>query len=517
MEENRKYIEEQDREEMEIDLALLLKNFWKSFRRLWWVVVLLALIGAGSCLGYSYFTYEPMYECSATFTVATGNEDSGSYNFYYSKSTADQLSKTFPYILDSSFFRSALLEKLGTSSLNGTLTSETVSNSNLVTMKVQSTNAQDAKSILDAALEIYPETARFVLGGIQFNLLDEPQLPQQPSNGGGMKRAVLLGGGGGALLGCFLLGLMALFRKTAANPEEMKKITSLRCLSAIPQVRFKARKKKQKQKLSVLDKRISYSYRESIRALQNRIESNFNKQGKKVLLVASTASGEGKTTIAINLAEMFALRGKKVLLIDGDLRKQDIAPALGLKDGAGIKEAAEGKNSPMELVRKTKKSGIWFLGGKRRENRPAPLLSSDGMKLFMTSMREEMDVIILDSPPCEMFQDAGILADYADSILYVVKHDFVSLPRIWEGISFLKEKNAQFMGYVFNTYPESAGEYGYGRYGYGKYGYGKYGYGRYGYGKYGYGKSRDRGYGEKEEYKIVQEQDQENQKEVKSS
>ena len=148
------------------------------------VVVLLALIGAGSCLGYSYFTYEPMYECSATFTVATGNEDSGSYNFYYSKSTADQLSKTFPYILDSSFFRSALLEKLGTSSLNGTLTSETVSNSNLVTMKVQSTNAQDAKSILDAALEIYPETARFVLGGIQFNLLDEPQLPQQPSNGG---------------------------------------------------------------------------------------------------------------------------------------------------------------------------------------------------------------------------------------------------------------------------------------------------------------------------------------------
>lgn len=83
------------------------------------------------------------------------------------------------------------------------------------------------------------------------------------------------------MLGCFLLGLMALFRKTAANPEEMKKITSLRCLSAIPQVRFKARKKKQKQKLSVLDKRISYSYRESIRALQNRIESNFNKQGKK--------------------------------------------------------------------------------------------------------------------------------------------------------------------------------------------------------------------------------------------
>lgn len=251
MEENRRYAEEQNREEDQIDLILLFRDFWKSFRSLWWAVALLVLAGGAVGFGYSYLTYEPMYECSATFTVATGNEESGNYDFYYSKSTADQLSKTFPYILDSSFFRSALLEKLGTSSLNGTITSETVSNSNLVTMKVQSSEPQDAKEILDAALEIYPETARFVLGNIQFNLLDEPQLPKEPCNGGGMKEMLVLGGGAGALLGCFLLGLMALFRKTAASPEEMKKITSLRCLAAIPQIRFKARKKKKKQSLSI--------------------------------------------------------------------------------------------------------------------------------------------------------------------------------------------------------------------------------------------------------------------------
>lgn len=148
-----------------------------------------------------------------------------------------------------------------------------------------------------------------------------------------------------------------------------------------------------------MDKRISYGYRESIRALQTRIEKNFDKQGKKVLLVASTASGEGKTTLAINLAEMFAQRGKKVLLIDGDLRKQDVAHVLGLKDGAGIREAAQGNMPPMELVRKTKKSGIWFLGGKKKESRPASLLSSEGLEQFMDSMRKEMDVIVLDSPP----------------------------------------------------------------------------------------------------------------------
>lgn len=106
-----------------------------------------------------------------------------------------------------------------------------------------------------------------------------------------------------------------------------------------------------------------------------------------------------------------------------------------------------------------------------------------------------------------MFQDAGILADHADGILYVVKYDFVSLPRIWEGISFLKEKNAEFLGYVFNAYPESASEYGYGRYGYGKYGYGKYGYSRYGYGKYGYRKYGISAYGEKEDDESSREQE----------
>ena len=87
------------------------------------------------------------------------------------------MSRTFPYILVSSFFRSALLERLGTDTLNGTITSETVENSNMVTMRVESPDPEDAREILDTALEIYPETARFVLGDIQFNYLNEPETP----------------------------------------------------------------------------------------------------------------------------------------------------------------------------------------------------------------------------------------------------------------------------------------------------------------------------------------------------
>lgn len=476
MEDGRRELENRDDDEIEIDLGLLLKSFWRIFSRMWWLVLILVVLGAGGFYAFQRFRTQPLYACSATFTVATGEEGSGSYSFYYDSSTADQLSRTFPYILDSSFFRSTLLERLGTDRLNGTITAETVENSNVVTMRAESPDPQDARTILDAALEIYPETARFVLGDIRFNYLDEPETPTEPFNRVGTKRSLAMGAAAGGLLGIFLLGLMALARKTARTPEEMKKITSLRCLAMIPQVRFKARKQNRKQKISVLDQRLSYGYRESLRALELRLENAMEKEDWKILLVAGTASGEGKTTLAVNLCEILAAKGKRVVLIDGDLRKQQDAAAPGVRGGGGLQAIADGDRPVADCFQKIKESGIWFVGSSQPVKQPASVLSNLRVGEFLQALKREMDYIVIDTPPCEMFQDVGMLAEYADAILYVVKYDTVSQRRIQEGISFLRDRKARFFGYVFNAYPEAVSEYGYGRYGYG---YGK--YGRYGY------------------------------------
>ena len=79
-------------------------------------------------------------------------------------------------------FRSALLERLNKTELDGTITSEVIEDSNMVTLTVTSPDAEDAKAILDAALEIYPETARFILGRIEFNILNEAEVPREPYN-----------------------------------------------------------------------------------------------------------------------------------------------------------------------------------------------------------------------------------------------------------------------------------------------------------------------------------------------
>ena len=100
-------------------------------------------------------------------------------------------------------------------------------------------------------------------------------------------------------------------------------------------------------------------------------------------------------------------------------------------------------------------------------------------------MKAQWDLILLDAPPTEMFEDASILAEQADGILYVIRYDQVQKRRILDSISGLEDSSAPLLGYVFNGVPVHRGGYGY-------YGYGRYGYGYYGYGSYGYGERKNR-------------------------
>ena len=475
-------------EEEEIDLGLLLITLWRSFRRFWWLVLLLAALGAAGFYGFQRFRYTPMYRSSATFTVTTEEGGSGTYSFYYDSTMADQMSRTFPYILDSSFFRSLLLERLGRDSLNGSITAETIEESNVVTMTAESRSPEDTYAILQGALEIYPEAARFVLGEISFNYLDPAEMPEAPYNQISLKRGLVLGGCGGLLVSLVILGLISLARKTARNPEEMQKITSLRCLASIPHVTFKARKKQGQSSLAVWEKRVQGGYKESIRALGIRVEKELKKLEGKILLVTSTVSGEGKSTLAMNLAAVLGEQGKKVLLVDGDLRKAADAGLLGAEKGSSLLDLTGEVQKTIE-IRKAGRGPFWLLGNGETLQQPAPVLSSPWVGKFLKKMRQKMDYIILDTPPAGMFQDAAILAEEADGILYAVKYDYVPQQRILEGFSSLGGSGAPILGYVFNDYPEASSEYGYGRYGYGRYGYG---YRKYGYEKYGEKAGEDR-------------------------
>ena len=214
-----------------------------------------------------------------------------------------------------------------------------------------------------------------------------------------------------------------------------------------------------------------------------KTEREMEGTGGKVLLVTSTISGEGKSALAINLAYTAASHGKNVLLIDGDLRKQEDGKQMGLEDGYGLEELILEGEHQKEAIRLEERSGIWAICGSRPAKKIPNLLNHPRLREILENSSKHMDLIVIDTPPCELFEDAGILAEYADGILYVIRHDAVQRRRILEGISDLEESSTKLLGYVFNGVPVHHSGYGY--YGYGRYGYGYYGYGKYG--KYGYG------------------------------
>ena len=173
-------------EEGLIDLSRLLREARSVLRRLYWLPLALAAVMALLMCLRGWRSYRPMYASEATFTIqvvsGTGSDIAGGGYGYYDKATAEQLGKTFPYLIQSDLMRGKLCRAMGVTTLNGTITAQTVSDTNLFTIRVTSPSAQDAKAILDKVIELYPDVAGYVIGSTSMNLLTQPQAATEPYN-----------------------------------------------------------------------------------------------------------------------------------------------------------------------------------------------------------------------------------------------------------------------------------------------------------------------------------------------
>ena len=216
---------------------------------------------------------------------------------------------------------------------------------------------------------------------------------------------------------------------------------------------------------------------EGFRALRSNLNF-FNLQAdKKVYLVTSSISGEGKTYIAENLAIVFAKSGKKTLVIGADLRRPRLYADFSLENNLGISNHVLGDKTLSEVILKSEIENLDVLVSGPIPSNPSDALLTEKFKQMLSELKKQYDIIVLDTPPLGLVADALTLMKYSDVNLYVVRQDYTQKGLLTYVDDMYNKDRLGNLHLVFNDVKEGSGAYGYGYgFGYG-YGYGNnYGY-----------------------------------------
>jgi capsular exopolysaccharide synthesis family protein len=263
----------------------------------------------------------------------------------------------------------------------------------------------------------------------------------------------LLGGLGGAI------GL-ELLRDTIRNREDMRRKLGLACLGQIPK---RVGKGDFVEDLKDPGSAVSEAYSATAAALRFTTENG----APRTLMITSTSAAEGKSSSALALAQNFARRGTRVLLIDADLRKPSFRAA---NEEIGLTELLTTDESLLDHVAATQFDNLWLLPCGPIPPNPADLLATGRLAALLGEALHHYHMVIIDSPPVLGLADAPLIAHACRNVLFVVESGVTRTRQAAEVLNRLEASGAHLVGGLLTKSAESDGKYGYYKYSYGKLG-----------------------------------------------
>lgn len=486
-------------------LMTLVSKFLVAFKKFWYIAIILMIIGG--LFGFFRYkkTYMPQYTSKATISIQGVKHSSIGQVYTNSKQVAENLSVGFNYIINNEVFYEILERKLNVPSVPGIIVIENLEGTNIIQMSVTSADPDMARKVLNCVMDNYGSVAEFMVGDTKLTVLERPTVPSEPDNPYNPIKSILIF----AFL-AFVVGLIpsiihALFMKTIRTRGDVERELNSRCFGILPAVFLNNNEKKRKRKrnelkelnqnVSILNKDVGFRYVEEMRSITSRCERKFTEDRIKVVVVTSTKAQEGKSTFATNLAISLSKTQKRVMLIDGDLRKPDIRNMVDIKaPDFSMGDFTTGNVKSSEAIVNLEATRLLVLAPNKPTINPVECINSDVMGSFIKEARDVVDYIVIDTPPIQGISDAAAFAKYSDGVLLVIKEDYVTVNRIINTLQEFSYTKKPIVGCIINGRLGRLGaSYGYGsHYGYGKYGYGRYGY-EYG---YGYGQKHYGNYGE---------------------
>ena len=195
----------------------------------------------------------------------------------------------------------------------------------------------------------------------------------------------------------------------------------------------------------------------------NQLKTNLAFCGKdiKVITITSSVQNEGKSSVAFDLSKTMAEGGKKILMVDADLRKSVLAAKYHIQGiDKGLSHYLTGQAEIEDIIYETETEGFYLSVAGPLSPDPTSLLDSDQFQKFIDKVREDYDYVIIDAPPLGVVIDAAIIGKYCDGAVLVIEQGVIKRKVVQDVIKQLKSGKVRILGAVLNKVDERIGAYG---------------------------------------------------------
>ncbi len=470
-------------EGMEIDLQRIVSAVWSKI----WLIVIVSILSAVVALGVTVFFITPQYQSSAMFYVNNNSFSVSDAAFSITSgdiSVAKDLVDSYIVILKTRTSLNDVIDYAGVdrdyTELQGMISAAAVNSTEIFEVVVTSPDPEEAEQIASAIAYILPKRISSIIDGTSAKIVDTAIVASSPSSPSYATNTLI-----GLVLGFIVITaavvLNEVFDITIRSEEDVAQSCKHPILALVPDMAapskggyyYRDDKKVQSKTSSsggskqpvLIGRDISFAASEAYKLLRTKLQFSFADDNDcHVIGFSSALSGEGKSLSAVNLAYTLSQLGKKVVLIDCDMRRPTLAEKLGIQKAPGLSNYLSGQ-SKGELV--CQKCGIKgdedafdVIAAGHNPPNPIELLSSSRMSKVLNRLRDIYDYVILDLPPVGEVSDALAVAKETDGILLVVRQNYCNRPALSDVARQFEFINAKILGIVYNCTSEGGGKYG---------------------------------------------------------